>query len=338
MNSIKSILWIIGNVIGTNIDYSLKIGVLAWVLFIYHLIQHFNCESNMYDQIKTGKIDSDIIGQKTIGNFKIIKDTFFAHRFEIIFVFGNIMAQFDSDSWRFYDSALLYIIGFGSSKFNFHPVFFSILCLSLGISLYFLFLEPLSHVLWHLLLTGIQSSSFIYFSRKVSLFYLSVMLFIGTCFFVHAVRIFPQKDNLLESDSVIEDLLTMDIPILTLLPAAFELLFLIKTCLDLTLQELFLNFILAEILKFLQLQKFSILLSVVWFLTIAIYLKSYSDDLDILQTFNLTSKQLFYTFIILLLSTTMFCFNTMIDEDRLIKYRYGFVNNSEDHFLENRKW
>ena len=339
--SLVSLLWVIGNVVGSEIDSGLKFGTLAWILFLYNFWKMvFNRE---YFPIKAGKLD-DYYGSPILRRGKIDSIKFFisTHKFEILYSVGTILTQLDSSGgWRFYDSALLYLISFGSPKTTFHPLFFAIICMSFGISIWFILLEPILYVLWHIFITGVQSASFSFFTKKESLIKLATGLFFCCCFFKHAIIFIPQQDKYYESDSIIEELLTLNIPVLTLLPAAFELFFLVKSCTVLNLQELFLSFVLAEVLKFIQIQRFSLLLSVVWLLVIAMYSRQSAGHFDLEdaeQSQAISRKGLGVVFVLLVISSVIFSYQVLPDEDRQQKYRYHFVKSVEDHFKSGKEW
>ena len=340
MNSLVSLLWVIGNVVGSEVDSALKFGTLAWILFLYNF---YKLISNNYDYLplKT-KTNYSHVGKDI--NTNTLKDKckmiLLNHKFEIFYCVGTILGQLDADgSWRFYDSALLYLISFGSPKAKFHPLFFAILCMSFGISIWFILLEPVMYVLWHIFITGIQSASFSFFTKKESVLRLSSFLFFSCSFFKHAITIIPQQDKLLESDSLIEELLTLNVPFLTLLPASFELFFLIKSCQKLELQELFLSFVLAEVLKFIQMQRFSLLLSVVWLLVIAMYSRQSSKDFDMDdQEQTLSRTNMIIIFVALICSTTIFGYQVLPNEDRLQKYRFHFIKSVNDHLKSGKEW
>ena len=340
MSSLVSILWVLGNVIGIEIDAALKYGTLAWILFIYNSWKTYRMKE-FYLSIKHSQLNmnEDIVIDNT-GYIRKSLNYASAYKFEIIFTIGTILTQIDAEGWRFYDSALLYLLGFGNHKIQFHPLFFSIICMSFGISIYFILLEPILSVIWHLCITGIQSSSFAFFTKRESVLKLSVMLFLGCSFFPHAVSIIPQQDKYYESDSIIEELLTLNVPLLSLLPAAFELFFLIKCCKKLNLQELFLSFVMAEILKFVQMQRFSLLLSIIWLLLVLVYSKKGNDDFEFNEDKeqNFTKKTLAIIFAALLLCSSIFFYMLLPEEDKQHKFRYHFVNSAEDHFRNLKQW
>eukprot|EP00835_Amoeboradix_gromovi_P002520 NODE_145_length_17646_cov_0.204536.p3 type:complete len:338 gc:universal NODE_145_length_17646_cov_0.204536:7689-6676(-) len=337
MNSLISLLWVIGNVVGVEVDSAMKYGTLAWILFLFNFWKSIRTKEQYY-LLKGSKAIYENDSSSSL--FIYIKKNLLKHKFEIVYALGTILTQIDSGGWRFYDSALLYLIGFGRPKTEFHPLFFAIICMSFGISVYFILLEPILFVLSHIFITGIQSLSFKFFSKKESIFQLATMLFFACSFFKHGITLIPEQDKYYESDSIVEELLTLNVPILTLLPAAFELFFLIKCCKILTMQELFLSFVLAEVLKFIEIQRFSLLLSIIWLLLIAIYSKQSSADFDLEDENNqaLSKRSLGMMFIVLVTGSIVFSYQILPNEDRQQKFRYHFVKEVEDHFNFGNQW